>query len=299
MGFFQMNLENYSHQAMLPRSIWEIVITVAFFLIWLDYSPRLQQSKKWLQILGVLMLVFAAIVYQGETNGQLVWMQPHWWGILGLIGWAYFACATLLLFGGEKLVFLIAAFACFLVINASARLHAPAGLWSFDQLLARLGLGDGSNSSITMAGVIISVLYRKWQDKPMRYTGVFLAIAAAFFLGGFMSRPLWGISKIRATPSWTLICNGISLLAFCVLIYIVDRRGKKQWFQLIKPAGTSTLTCYLLPYLHGAIFLSLLGLRLPEGIRTGWIGIAKSLLFALAIVLVTGLLEKKRLRLKI
>lgn len=299
MGFFQMNLENYSHQAMLPRAVWEIVITVAFFLIWLDYSERFQQSKKWLQILGVLMLIFAAIVYRGETNGQLVWLQPHWWGILGLIGWAYFACATLLLIGGEKLPFLIIAFLVFLVINASARLHAPAPLWSFDDLVARLGLGDGSNSSITMAGVIISVLYRKWQDKPIRYASVFLAIAAAFFLVGFLTRPLWGISKIRATPSWTLICNGISLLVFCVLIYLVDRRGKRSWFKLIKPAGTSTLTCYLLPYLHGAIFLSLLGLRLPDWIRTGWIGIVKSLLFALIIVLVTGLLEKKRLRLKI
>jgi predicted acyltransferase len=172
-------------------------------------------------------------------------------------------------------------------------------LWSFDDLVARLGLGDGSNSSITMAGVIISVLYRKWQDKPIRYASVFLAIAAAFFLAGFLTRPLWGISKIRATPSWTLICNGISLLVFCVLIYLVDRRGKRSWFKLIKPAGTSTLTCYLLPYLHGAIFLSLLGLRLPDWIRTGWVGIVKSLLFALIIVLVTGLLEKKRLRLKI
>ncbi|MBN1998384.1 hypothetical protein JW935_12575, partial [candidate division KSB1 bacterium] len=27
---------------------------------------------------------------------------------------------------------------------------------------------------------------------------------------GFLTRPVWGISKIRATPSWTAICAGIN-----------------------------------------------------------------------------------------
>ena len=76
-------------------------------------------------------------------------------------------------------------------------------------------------------------------------------------------------------------------------------KGKQKWFDIIKPAGTSTLTCYLLPYYYYAIFISLLGLRLPLELRTGAVGIVKSLLFALLIVSITGLLEKKRLRLKL
>src|SRR6185312_3090662 len=51
MGFFQMNLENYSKQALLPLSIWEILITVSFFLIWLDYSKEKHKLKLWLQSL--------------------------------------------------------------------------------------------------------------------------------------------------------------------------------------------------------------------------------------------------------
>ncbi|MEO6837467.1 MAG: DUF5009 domain-containing protein, partial [Ginsengibacter sp.] len=119
------------------------------------------------------------------------------------------------------------------------------------------------------------------------------------FIFGFSTRPLWGISKIRATPSWTTICSAISILAFVILIFLVDRKGKENWFKLIKPAGTSTLTCYLLPYFHEAIFISLIGIHLPLIMRTGVAGIVKSLLFALIIVLITGWLEKRRLRLKI
>src|SRR5580698_9604247 len=36
MGFFHVNLESYSKvDAIIPRPIWQILITVGFFLIWL------------------------------------------------------------------------------------------------------------------------------------------------------------------------------------------------------------------------------------------------------------------------
>ena len=41
MGTFHVNLENYSDAAILPEPVFEIIITLAFFLIWLDYKPTL------------------------------------------------------------------------------------------------------------------------------------------------------------------------------------------------------------------------------------------------------------------
>ena len=52
------------------------------------------------------------------------------------------------------------------------------------------------------------------------------------------------------------------------------------------------------PFLY-LIFISLINVRFPLFLRTGVAGIIKSLLFALLIVLLTGLLEKRRLRLKL
>ncbi|HVS98652.1 MAG TPA: hypothetical protein VHE54_19300, partial [Puia sp.] len=65
-------------------------------------------------------------------------------------------------------------------------------------------------------------------------------------------------------------------------------------------AGTITLTCYLLPDIHFAI-IHLLGpsWQLPVVLRTGVAGVGKSLVFAFLIVLLTGLLEKKRIRLSV
>ena len=43
MGFFHVNLENYDKAgAFMPQPYWQISITIAFFLIWLDYSPKME-----------------------------------------------------------------------------------------------------------------------------------------------------------------------------------------------------------------------------------------------------------------
>jgi hypothetical protein len=245
------------------------------------------------------MLILMAIIYKGNSPDGIIWLRPHWWGILGLIGWAYFSCATITLFGGERLLVLLAFFVFFVFFNASVMLDWPYFTGPFRHLIGSLGLGNASNASVTMSGVITAVLYRKFRDRAVKIEIILIAMAVALFIFGFSTRPLWGISKIRATPSWTTICAAISILAFAVLIFLIDRKGEENWFKIIKPAGTSTLTCYLLPYFHNAIFISLIGIHLPLIMRTGVAGIIKSLVFALIIVLITGWLEKRRLRLKI
>ena len=46
MGFFHVNLEDYNKAtAFLPKPLWQIGITVAFFLIWLDYPPASSDRK--------------------------------------------------------------------------------------------------------------------------------------------------------------------------------------------------------------------------------------------------------------
>jgi heparan-alpha-glucosaminide N-acetyltransferase len=299
MGFFQMNMENYSNQSLLPRPVWVILVTVSFFLIWMDYPKEKSKKWRWLQISGLVILFVMAAVYKGNSPHGIIWMKPHWWGILGLIGWAYFACATITLFADQKLLVLIVFFIFFVIFNSIVILNPSMFSSSLKNTIGSLGLGNASNSSITILGVICAALYRKFSEKTVKVEIVLIIIAGILFVFGFATRPLWGISKIRATPSWTTICSAISILTFAFLILLVDRKGKEKWFKIIKPAGTSTLTCYLLPYLHEAIFLSIIGIQLPLIIRTGWMGVIKSLVFALVIVLITGWLEKRRLRLKI
>jgi predicted acyltransferase len=300
MGFFHVNLENYNEAAaLLPRPVWEILLTVAFFLIWLDYPSQMSKQKRWwLQGSGIALLAFLAIVFKGGEENQVGWLRPHWWGILGLIGWSYLLAALVFLFSKGRLPILIVALLFFNLFNIAAK----AGWLHFLQPVRPYIwiTGDGSSPALTMAGVVVAVVYADLAKKNKFKLSVIvlLLFGVAMLLAGFAIRPLEGISKIRATPSWVMICTGISTLVFTGLAVLVDHYKKQNWFAIIQPAGTSTLTAYLLPYIHYAL-VQMTGIILPVFLRTGMIGIIKSLLYALCIILITGWLEKRRLRLKI
>jgi len=125
-----------------------------------------------------------------------------------------------------------------------------------------------------------------------------LLIAIAMFVFGFITRPIAGISKIHATPAWVGICTGISIVVFALLIFIVDIKGKANWFNMIKPAGTSTLTCYLIPYFLYS-FMALVHFNYPVFLSEGIGGILRSFAIAFIVIFITAFLEKKNLRLKI
>ncbi len=94
MGFFIVNYEYINIENQLyPKGVWEILMVLSFFLIWNYY----RDNKMWgkvpsyiPQVIGVLILIFMSSTYSGGTNeNPSPFMQPHWWGILGLIGWAF------------------------------------------------------------------------------------------------------------------------------------------------------------------------------------------------------------------
>jgi uncharacterized membrane protein YeiB len=106
------------------------------------------------------------------------------------------------------------------------------------------------------------------------------------------------LSKILASPSWTALCAGISFGAYLIIYLIADGWHATAWSKPIMPAGRSTLTCYLLP---GLLYPMLYPLQqmLPREWLGGWPGIVKSLLFALLVILLTGMLERGKVRMKI
>jgi predicted acyltransferase len=66
-------------------------------------------------------------------------------------------------------------------------------------------------------------------------------------IAGFILRKWFIISKIQSTPSWGLICNGISMLLFVLLFWIIDIKKRIKWASFLRPAGENSLTIYLVP----------------------------------------------------
>lgn len=128
-------------------------------------------------------------------------------------------------------------------------------------------------------------------------TLVLSMISIVWILLSIATRPYWGLAKLGATPAWLFLCSAFTLIAF-LIIYWLTKWGKGFWFDIIKPAGTDTLLCYLMPYFAYAL-MRFIGLHLPAFALKGGVGLIKSFLFALLCALATRLLVKSGIKLKI
>lgn len=161
MGFFHVNLESYSHAALLPYAVWIILVTIAFFFIWLHYPNHISKViRNTLKAIGIIILLVMAVLYKGGEGEELHDMEASWWGILGIIGWAYLVCSILFVLLNGKLSSLVIAFLLLLGINIATHL----GVMPFHINL----IGDASSVSLIMAGVITSLFYTKMAGAEKR-----------------------------------------------------------------------------------------------------------------------------------
>jgi len=300
MGVFLVNGEEINEAASgIQRLPWNMICCTAFIILWNSWSKNMNKFLlRSLKILAVISLVILAFIYRSGKEGNLHRFATHWWGILGLIGWAYFISALVFLIPGNKFFISITAWLVFLFtcVASHARFIPPYTLPA--NIIAPFG--NGSMPAFTMGGVIttLTLLHFRQRNAAGKMTVVLLLIAAAFFISGFYARTFWGISKIRATPAWVLICSGITIVIFIILYWLVEVNGKANWFKIILPAGNNTLLCYLLPYYAYGLPM-IFHFYLPSFILAGWIGLLKSFLFAMSIVIATGWLGKLGLKLRL
>jgi len=295
MGMFTVNTEyGVSENIGLSKPVFIIVMLVGFFLIWNVY-PKTEDRKReklyiGLKAVGWGILLILAFLFR-DANGEV--FQPRWWGILGLIGWTYLLCAIIYLLLRKSIVAL-GSVGLFFIILCIAGVNGWLG--EFSGIIP----SDGCFHAFTMSGLLLSILFNDPRiNLDFTKKIVIITVAGILFLSaGAVAHLWWIISKLQATPTWLFFCTGISVLVYIFIYWLTDMKGKAGWFGIIKPAGTATLTCYLVPYLLYALF-SLLNLQLPEVITTGLLGIIKCILFALMTVGVTALLNKGGIKLKI
>jgi predicted acyltransferase len=295
MGIFMVNLENIdSDKLLFSRYVWQILMTLAFFMIWNIYKGPVfgKMSPYILKGLGWALLLFLAIVYKGGGEGDYQWMRFHWWGILGLIGWGYLISALSYLWLGNKPLWIGLILVVLFLLNIN----------EFTSTLPfRLRLVvSASNHALVLSGVLAtSVMIQLQKHGKMQWLVPFLLLFATLLVAfAYLTRPVWGISKILATPSWTALCAGITSAGFALMYLLADRAGWHRWAGIIEPAGSMTLTCYLIPYYVYAI-RALWGFTLPDTLTTGGIGILKSILFSILIIQLTALLGRLKIQLKI
>jgi heparan-alpha-glucosaminide N-acetyltransferase len=300
MGVFLVNGENINHVATgIPRYLWNPLCCFSFILIWNIYPKN--SNKIFINIakaIGIIILATLAFIYRGGENGQINRFEPQWWGILGLIGWSYLAGGLVTVFGKNNLWAILGgwAFFCILSMVYKAGYIPHNGMISF---IPNAILG-GTLAGLTMGGVLISTLFKYFRKRNDNNTMtlVFLGFSVVLIALSILTRPYWKLAKLGATPAWLFLCSAFTIIAFTVIYWVADVNKKANWFNIIKPAGTDTLLCYLMPYFLYAI-LQATHFHWPALVVTGGIGLLKSFLLALFCIFIAGRLNKAGIRLKI
>jgi predicted acyltransferase len=301
MGVFMVNAEEGAyHQASmaLPIELWSLLFYAAVGLVWGVYrapSPGLDRA---LRLLGVALMALLALLYHGGPDGHLG-LTPQWWGILGLIGWAYLAACVLYQLSRGNLVGLWLMLAGCVAYYAGHRaLGEDATGW-----LAMLLSQDGhaAHTSIVLCGVICTLIYHDETAGRMplatRHVRA-LAMAVALLAAGFALRRWFPISKIYATPSWCLLSAAACVLVYAALQALIVQGDVDGWVRFVEPAANNPLVTYLLPFVVFAL-MSWAGLSWPAALRQGAIGIAFTFTYALAVLWAVSLLNRLNVRLKL
>lgn len=283
----------------MSRNMWALLMYIGVFLTWNDYKDDENNffGNISLKLLGMALLAFLVFRFRSgepENEGSLI---TGWWGILGLIGWGYMAASFVYLFARNSILYTITAFVFFLALNTGTKLNL---LTFLDPVRPILGvILEGNVPMVVLAGVITTLVIKRYAESN-KQLAIILSAGALSIMAGFFLRKWIIISKIQATPSWGLICIGISMILFASLYYIVDIRGKSGWADFIRPAGENSLTTYLAPdILYHLVWMSGINVLFYKQSDEPLIVIAGALIWSLLMVGLTAVLVRFGIRLKL
>jgi heparan-alpha-glucosaminide N-acetyltransferase len=300
IGILMLNIGRLNPELTgISKNLWAILMYISVFLIWNQYNSKRQWFAILLRSLGIGGLLALAILFRAGTVDEPGWFITGWWGILGLIGWGYLVTALVYVFSGENLL----KSGIWLLIFIGLNILSQIGLLNFVNFLKPVFgvIIDGNTPLIVLAGLFFSLFLRRYgntQTKKFILFGIVLGILSLIL--GFGLRNWFIISKIKGTPSWALICNGISMLVFMLLFVVIDVFGKKRWSLVFQPAGQNSLTTYLAPdILYYSIWMSGLPILFYKYSEHALIVVLGSVVWTFLMIGFAALLSKIGIRLKL
>jgi predicted acyltransferase len=290
-GFFMVNGESSGrHDMLFSIYLWSLLFYFFAFMVWQVY--RMQNKKRVfiLRAAGLAGLLFLALIFRGGQDGHQ-FMTPKWWGILGLIGWAYlFSCIFYQLSSGKLIPLLF--FLLFCTIG-----FVLTRYYGWNAFHAR----NATHASVMLCGIIVSILLfdeKKVKTIRLRVLQV-LGFAAVLFIAGYFLRPAYAISKVYATPTWGFYSAGTCCVLYLIFYWVIDLKNMVSWTKFFRPAAENPLLTYLIPdviFMLGMLFHFRL---FPAKWAFGLPGMLWSAAFAILVMFIAKGLNKLHIRLQL
>ena len=278
--------------------LFKLLAILGFFLVWNAY-PEQFKAGKWLRGAGIILLIALAVTYRTDSGGL---MKARWWGILGLIGWAYLFGAVAWLLcrkrtGALSLVWLgLIGLNLLTTATRDGEMLLDGGNLLQDFARA-LNLGNGSSALMVVTGMLVAVQEKNFGREPAGRKLLYAALSVGILIGfGTAAHEDWIISKNIGTLPWCFYVGAIGITLY-TLLRLLEEKGWTGWFAPFRPAGMATLTVYLLPDVYYAVSEAL-GLSSPAWLA-GPLGLVKCVAFAFLVIGTAWALGKAGVKIKI
>ena len=299
MGVFLVNADGRMAPFLGCGSwLFTLLSILGFFLVWNAY-PETFKPGRWLRGAGIVLLLALAITYRTDDGG---FIRARWWGILGLIGWAYLFSAVAWLLCRKRTGLLSLIWLGLIGLNLlTTEMRDGALLIDGRNLLqdfARaLNLGNGSSAIMVFTGMLVAVQEENFGQEAAGRKFLYASLSVGILIGlGTAAHEGWIVSKNIGTLPWCFWVGAIGI-ALYTLLRVLEERGWTRWFALFRPAGMATLTVYLLPDVYYAV-AEALNLSAPAWLQ-GPIGLVKCIAFAFLVIGTAWALGKAGVKIKI
>ncbi len=254
VGVIMVNGSFYSADASgMNRNVWFLLAMLAVVALWNIYPSGASQKQQRLflalRVLAGVVLMGLLLVFRGKNSaGEIVWLQHSWWGILGLIGWAYLVCSLAYLACGGNSVALMGVLGLLIALFIGDKHGALDWLGPVRHFV---GVGPvlGSTAADVMIGVLVGNCFvgQAASMRPTARVRFILWFGIGLYLAGMLLRPLHGINKNAATDSYALVTGGLCCLSFLLVYVVMDIGNLRLWAGPVVMVGQNALLAYILP----------------------------------------------------
>src|SRR4051812_3708708 len=225
MGVFMVNGEHVAAQGILPGPLWNLLAYLALVLVFAvpparsEDAPALRGRWRAVRLAGIVLLLLLALLYRAEGAPGLLAFRPRWWGILGLIGWAYLVAAAGYLLARERPALLLGGVSLLYVLALADESNALGVLLPVRALVS-VGAMLGAHGGLALSGTLLTVAFllaRRDGADGRRFTAAALGYAAGMAAAGLLLHSMHGlgpafwINKVKATVAWCLLSAAITV----------------------------------------------------------------------------------------
>jgi heparan-alpha-glucosaminide N-acetyltransferase len=241
----------------LSPTLWSVLMYLSAMLAFCIISPpgAKKGDARWGVVswifrgIGMAGMLVLAFLFRGDKGQRIITLSPFsihtdWYGILGLIGWAYLVGAIVYLTFKLNRSALVACIALLFCCYPADKSGFFDGFW----LNNIVGIGEtlGSQAAITVAGILLVSILLEAESTlwpRVRFTLFFIAACAG---AAFLVNGLYGINKNEATPSWCLWACVFTGALWLIFHLSCDNGSPPKFARILAVAGSNVLLAYLL-----------------------------------------------------